>query len=117
MFTIVTGKGRKAFGIVKNRLAPTAAELKLRQQVAFEMLHPQVQAVKTSPTVQIVAGTVISGLFLAGQWGTAAVLAGAWFGAKPLTKVIAGGVGAIGLVDAKLLAALGRFQAMHAEPA
>ena len=112
----VIKKSRKALVIVNNRFAPTAAELKGRQQVAFSVLHPQVEIVKRSPMAQIAVGAAVSGLVLTGNLASAAGLAGAWFCSKPLTHAVAGSVAGIGLIDAKLLAALERLQSMQAEP-
>ncbi len=117
MVNSIARRGRRALGIVKDRLTPTAAELKARQQLAFSVLDPQVRIVKRSPTAQIAFGSVVSGLLLTGNWGTAAVVTGCWLGSRPLTHVVAGGVGAVGLVDAKLLAAIERLQATQIEPA
>ncbi len=108
-------KARKTLGTMKDH--PTAVELRAREKLAFEILHPQVQVVKNSPTLQIVAGTIIGGLFLTGNWGTAAAVAGCWLGSKPLTHLVAGGVSSVGMVDARLLAAIQRLQAIQAEPA
>lgn len=105
----------KALVVVRRH--PITAELKAREKLAFEILDPQVQVVKNSPTAQIVAGTIIGGLFLTGNWGTAAAFAGCWLGLKPLTHFVAGGVSSVGMVDARLLAAIQRLQAMPAEPA
>ena len=96
---------------------PITAEFNAREKLAFEILHPQVQVVKNSPTAQIVAGTIIGGLFLTGNWGTAAAVAGCWLGSKPLTHFVAGGVSCVGAVDARLSAAIQRLQAMQAQPA
>ena len=96
---------------------PAAAELKTRQQVAFSVLNPQIQIVKRSPTAQIVVGTIVTAAIVTGNWGTAAVVTGCWLGSKPLTHIVAGGVGGVGMVDAKLLAAIDRLQALQAEPA
>ena len=96
---------------LKNRLAPAAAELKVRQQVAFEILHQQVEIVKHSPTVQIAVSTAISGLIITGNLVSAASLAGAWFFSKPLTHAVASGVGLAGLADSRLAEALLRLQA------
>ena len=71
---------------------------------------------KRSPTAQIAVGAAITGLVVSGNLASAAGLAGAWIFSKPLTHAVAGGVGAIGLVDAKLLAALQRIQAGQVEP-
>ncbi|MEI8376432.1 MAG: hypothetical protein WCJ35_26750 [Planctomycetota bacterium] len=116
MLNKVIKKSRKVLVIVNNRFAPTAAELKARQQVAFSILHPQVEIVKRSPMAQFAVGTAISGLILSGNLASAAGLAGAWIFAKPLTHAVAGGVGAVGLIDSRMLAALERLQSMQAEP-
>jgi uncharacterized membrane protein YfbV (UPF0208 family) len=101
---------------LKTRLNPTTAELKTRQKFAFLILDPQVQVVKNSPTAQIVFGTVVSAAVLTGNWATAAVVAGCWFGSKPLTHAVPGGVAGVGLVDGKLLTAIGQLQSLQAEP-
>ena len=103
--------------VVAVRRHPITAELNTREKLAFEILDPQVQVVKNSPTAQIVAGTIIGGLFLTGNWGTAAAVAGCWLGAKPLTHLVAGGVSSVGVADGRLLAAIQRLQATQAEPA
>ncbi len=72
---------------------------------------------KRSPTTQIDAGTVITASILTGHWGTAAAVAGCWLGSRPLTHAVASGVGAIGLADAKLVAAVERLQIGQAEVA
>ena len=117
MFNTIARKSQKIVQSTKSRLAPVAAELRLRRQVAFSVLHPQVEIVKRSPTSQIAVGAAITCLALTGNLASAASLAGAWFFSKPLTRAVASGVGAIGLVDAKVLAALERIQAMQVEPA
>ena len=88
-----------------------------REKLAFEILHPQVQVVKNSPTAQIVAGTIIGGLFLTGNWGTAAAVAGCWLGLKPLTHLVAGGVSSVGMVDAGCWPPSSGFRRSPAEPA
>ncbi|MEI8376103.1 MAG: hypothetical protein WCJ35_25065 [Planctomycetota bacterium] len=117
MLSRVIKRSRKALTLVNNRFAPTAAELKARQQVAFSVLHPQVEIMKRSPMAQFAVGTAISGLVLSGNLASAAGLAGAWIFAKPLTHAVAGGVAGVGLIDAKLLAAIERLQSMQFEPA
>ena len=52
------------------------SQLKTRQQVAFEILHPQVEIAKRSPTVQIAVDAAISGLVLTGNLACTAGLAG-----------------------------------------
>ena len=116
MFNTIVRKSQKIVGTVKNRLAPAAAELKLRQQFAFEILHPQVELVKRSPSMQIAVGAAISSLILSGNLASAAGLAGAWFCSKPLIHAVAGGVGAVGMVDAGLLAAIQRLRTIQAQP-
>lgn len=101
-------KARKTLGTMKDH--PTAVELRAREKLAFEILHPQVELVKRSPTAQIAVGTVISSLVLTGNLASAASLAGAWFFSKPLTHAVAGGVAGVGLIDAKLLAAWNGFR-------
>jgi len=103
--------------LVAVRRHPITAEFNAREKLAFEILHPQVQVVKNSPTAQVVAGTIIGGLFLTGNWGTAAAVAGCWLGSKPLTHLVAGGVSCVGVADGRLLAAIQRLQAIQAEPA
>ena len=117
MFNTIMHTGQHVLGTVKNHLAPAAAELKARQQFAFSILHPQVEIVKRSPTTQLTVGTAISGLVLSGNLGTAASLAGAWLCSKPLTYAVAGGVGAMGMADAKLLAAIQQLQTPPVEVA
>ncbi len=117
MFTTIAGQSRKILGTLQNRLAPTAAELKARQRVAFSVLHPQVQTAKRLPPLQIAVAAAISGLVLSGNLASAAGLAAAWCFSKPLTQAVAGGVGAVGLVDARLLATLQRLQQTQFEPA
>jgi hypothetical protein len=95
---------QKALGHMKNRIVPTAVELHLRQRVAFDRLNPQVEAVKTSPTVQIAVVAAVTGLVLAGRWTTAAGLAIGWFASKPVTRVVAGGIAAVGMIDDRLRA-------------
>ena len=75
------------------------------------------QIVKRSPTAQITVGAIITTSILTGHWGTAAAVAGCWVGSRPLTHAVASGVGAIGLVDAKLVAAIERLQIGQAEVA
>ena len=117
MLSRVIKKSRKALVIVNNHFAPTAAELKGRQQVAFSVLHPQVEIVKRSPMAQIAVGAAVSGLVLTGNLASAAGLAGAWIFSKPLTHAVAGGVAGVGMLDCRMLAALERLQAMQFEPA
>ena len=66
-----------------------AVELQLRQQAAFEALHPAVQELKASPTAQIVVDATITGLALLGRWSAAASLAAAWFASKSFTCAVA----------------------------
>jgi len=106
-------KARKTLDTVKSH--PTAVEMRAREKLAFEILHPQVEIVKRSPTAQILAGTALTAAILTGHWGTAAAIAGGWFGSKPLTHAVAGGVAGVGMVDAKLRTALERLQAMQVE--
>ena len=80
-------------------------------------MDPQIQIVKRSPTTQIVVGTIVTAAIVSGNWGTAAVVTGCWLGSKPLTHIVAGGVAGVGMVDAKLLVAIKRLQALEAEPA
>ena len=104
-------KGRTIVGKMKNH--PIAVELRAREKTAFEILHPQVEIVKRSPTAQIVAGTALTAAVLSGHWSVAAVIASGWFGSKPLTHAVAGGVAGVGMVDAKFRAAMERLQAMQ----
>lgn len=106
-------KGRKIIGTMKNHRV--TAELKAREEFVFSILNPQVETVKKSPTVQIALGSVVSGLLLTGHWGAAATLAATWFGSKPLTHVAASGVAGVGLIDAKLRAAIQQLEAMQLE--
>ena len=115
MLSRVIKKSRRAFTTVNNHFAPTASELKGRQQVAFSVLHPQVETVRRSPMAQIAVGAAVSGLVLTGNLASAAGLAGAWIFAKPLTHAVAGGVGAVGFVDAKLHAAIRQLESMQLE--
>jgi len=117
MFNTIVCKSRRVLSVAKARLAPTTAELKTRKKIAFSILHPQVEIVKRSPTAQIVAGTIISAAIVSGNWGTAAVVGGCWLGSKPLTHAIAGGAAGVGMVDAKLQAAIQQLNAMQVEPA
>ena len=117
MFNTLVRKSRRVLSVAKARLTPTTAELKTRQKIAFSLLDPQVEIVKRSPTAQIVAGTIVSAAVLTGNWGTAAVVGGCWFGSKPLTHAIAGGAAGVGMVDAKLQAAIQQLNAMQVEPA
>jgi hypothetical protein len=96
---------------------PIAVELKSREETAFSLLDPQVRLVKASPTVQIVVGTVVMAAVLSGNWGTAAVIGGAWLGSRPLTHATASAVAGVGMVDQELLAAIERLQTLAAEPA
>ena len=116
MLSRVIKKSRRAFTTVNNHFAPTASELKGRQQVAFSVLHPQVETVRRSPMAQIAVGAAVSGLVLTGNLASAAGLAGAWFCSKPLTHAVAGGVAGVGMLDCRMLAALERLQSMQAEP-
>jgi hypothetical protein len=115
MFTTIACKTRKDLRAVKSH--PVASNLTARQRIAFSVLHPQVQIVKRSPVVQIVAGSLITAAVVSGNWGTAAAITGCWLGAKPLTYAVAGGVACVGAVDAGLLAALERLQGTQVEPA
>jgi hypothetical protein len=92
-------RAREALGRVKNRLVPAAVELKLRRQVAFDRLHPEVDAVKSSPIVQIAFAAAITGLVLTGRWRMAAGVATVWLASRPITHVVAGGAGAVGMID------------------
>jgi hypothetical protein len=113
MLNKVMRKARKTLGTMKDH--PAAVELRAREKLAFEILHPQVELVKRSPTAQILAGTAVTAAILTGHWGTAAVIAGGWFGSRTVTHAVAGGVAGVGMVDAKLRAALERLQAMQVE--
>ena len=113
MLNKIMRKARKTLDTVKSH--PTAVEMRAREKLAFEILHPQVEIVKRSPTAQILAGTALTAAILTGHWGTAAAIAGGWFGSKPLTHAVAGGVAGVGMVDAKLRTALERLQAMQVE--
>ncbi len=106
-------KGRKIIGSMKNH--HVTAELKAREEFVFSILNPQVETVKKSPTAQILAGTALTAAILTGHWGTAAALAATWFGSRAVTHAVAGGVAGVGMIDAKLLAALERLQAMQVE--
>ena len=106
-------KGRKIIGSMKNHRV--TAELKAREEFVFSILNPQVETVKKSPTAQILAGTALTAAVLSGHWGTAAAIAGGWFGSKPLTHAVAGGVAGVGMVDAKLRAAIEQLEAMQLE--
>ena len=96
MLNKVMRKARKTLGTMKDH--PAAVELRAREKLAFEILHPQVELVKRSPTAQILAGTALTAAILTGHWGTAAAIAGGWFGSKPLTHAVAGGVAGVGMV-------------------
>lgn len=115
MFPALVRKSRKVLGVVKARLAPTVAEGKARQELACLILDPQVQVMKNSPTAQSVVGTIITAAILTGHWGTATVVTGCWLGSKPLTRVVAGGVAGVGMLDVRLRVALDHLQAMQAE--
>ena len=115
MFNTVMHSTRRALRTATSH--PIAIELQVREKLAFEILHPQVEVVKNSPTAQIVAGTIVTAAIITGNWGTAAAVAGCWLGSKPLTHLVAGGVGAIGMADARLLAAIQQPQAAQAEAA
>jgi hypothetical protein len=107
---------RRTLGHMKSRFIPAVAALKLRHQVAFSVLDPQVEIVKKSPTVKIVAGTVLTAAILSGNWGLAAGLAGCWIGTRPVTHVVASGVACVGAVDAQLMGAIARLQKVQAQP-
>ena len=105
----------KALGALTKHKA--IAELKAQQQTAFEVLDPQIRIAKSSPTVQIATASVISGLLLTGNFGTAVAVTSAWLGSRPLTHLAAGCVAGVGAVDAALVNAFGRLDAMQADPA
>lgn len=88
---------------------PSGVGLKARHDVAFAVLHPQVEVAKRSPTAQIAVGTGVLGLVFTGHLGAAAGLLGAWIGSKPLTHVIAGGLACIGELDAALEKAVSKI--------
>ena len=115
MLKSIVHRIQKTLGVVKAH--PVAAELKDRQQVAFSVLHPQIQVVKRSPTAQVIVGTIITAAVVSGNWGTAAVVTGCWLGSKPLTHVAAAGVALVGLADSEIVTAIERLQALAAEPA
>ena len=115
MFTTIMHTSQKILGVVKSH--PIATELAARETLAFSILHPQVEIAKRSPTAKIVVGTAFSGLIVTGNLGTAASLAGAWLCSRSLTRAVAGGVGAVGMADAKLLAAIQQLQTPPVEVA
>jgi hypothetical protein len=84
------------------------AELKQRHDSAFSVLNAQVEAAKQSPSVQITTGVTIVGLLFSGRWASAAGLAGAWIGSRPLVHVAAGGVACVGMLDVRVKAAVQR---------
>jgi hypothetical protein len=111
VFNHIIRKSRKALGLAKGCMLPTAAELKARHAVAFAILHPQVEIAKASPTVQTAVAATIAGLVFTGNWGMAAGLTAAWLGSKPLTHLVADGVAGVGTVDRQVLAAIARLRA------
>jgi len=115
MFRNVIGKARRTLGRVAARLLPTAVEFKVRQQAAFERLHPGVEQVKSSPTVQIAFGAAVTGLVLTGRWSAAAGVAGTWLASRQLTRAAAAGVGVVGMVDDRLRADAERAQCPPAD--
>jgi hypothetical protein len=115
MFNNLFNRVRQSIVPVEN--LPIAEELKTRQQIAFWLLDPQVQIIKRSPTVQLAYGTIVSGLLLTGNFGSAAVLTALWCGSRPLTHVVAGGVAGVGFADSRLLARIEHLQTRAARPA
>lgn len=105
----VTTKTRKIRGAAKARMSAIAKGWKSRHDAAFTVLHPQIEAVKRSPTTQVTVATTILGLVFTGSFGTAAGLFGAWIGSKPLTHVVAGGMAAVATLDAAIEKAVSRL--------
>ena len=101
MFNDIIHKGRQSLSVL--------TRLKTRHDTVFAVLHPQVELVKSSPTVQIATGVGIAGLIVTGNIAAAVTTAGAWIGSKPLTHIVAGGLACVGEIDATLLKAIARL--------
>lgn len=105
----VASKTRKIRGAAKARLTAVAKGWKCRHDAAFAVLHPQVEALKSSPTAEISVSTGILGLVFTGHLGAAAGLFGAWVGSRPLTHAIAAGMACIGTLDEAIEKAVSRL--------
>lgn len=85
--------------VSKDRKAQCAATWRTRYDAAFRCLDPKVQALKSIRAAQIATSTGVVILLLGGRPISAALLAGAWFGSRPLTRLAAAGAACVGAIN------------------
>ena len=104
MLTQVVYRTRKALKVVRRH--PLTAELAVRENQTFQVIHPPVEAAKRSLCMQVAVGSIVGGLVLGGNWSAAATIAGGWYGSKFVAHIAAGGAACVAALDTRLATAL-----------